>query len=63
MLRRNIDFFAVLVIALAVLAFSQAGAWSPFDTLDSIQVGNAIHVESCSSPQGILSHLSYILNQ
>ena len=61
MCSRNIDFFAVLVITLAMLGFSKLASLRVPDALDPIRLQNAIHVESCPLPGEILSRLAYIL--
>ena len=60
MFGRNVDFFAVLLIALAMLGFGQARSWNFTEALDTIRVENAIHVERCSLSQQVLSNLSSI---
>jgi hypothetical protein len=57
MFGRNVDFFAVLFIALAMLGFAEARTWH---MPDSIRIGNAIDVESCPATQQVLSNLSSI---
>jgi len=54
---RNVDFFAVLFIALAMLGFAEARTWH---MPDSIRIGNAIDVERCPTTQQVLSNLSAI---
>ena len=58
---RNVDFVAVLVITLAMLAFSKARSFTMPEALDSIQIENAIHVEPSSLPGDLLSHLDCLL--
>ncbi len=62
MLGRNVDFFAVLFIALAMLGFAQARSWHLPDGMDSIRIGNAIDVERCPISQQVLSNLASILH-
>ena len=61
MFGRNIDFFAVFFIALAMLGFAEARTWRFQDALDSIRVENAIQVESCPTTSQVLSNLAAIL--
>ena len=44
MFGRNVDFFAVFFIALAMLGFAEVRTWH---MPDSIRIENAINVESC----------------
>jgi hypothetical protein len=60
MLGRNIDFFAVLFIALAMLGFAELRSWHLPEALDSIRVENAIDVERCPLSRQVLSNLSSI---
>jgi hypothetical protein len=67
MFGRNVDFVAVLFITLVMLGFGWVRsahwlAWSN-DALDSIRFENAIQVDRCPLPSGILSTLSCILNR
>ena len=57
MFGRNVDFFAVLFIALAMLGFAEVRTWH---IPDSVRIGNAIDVESCPTTQQVLSNLSAI---
>ncbi|MGA2878042.1 MAG: hypothetical protein ABSG13_03750 [Bryobacteraceae bacterium] len=57
MFGRNIDFFAVSFIALAMLGFAEVRTWH---MPDSIRIGNAIDVERCPISQQVLSNLSSI---
>jgi hypothetical protein len=57
MFGRNVDFFAVLFIALAMLGFAEARTWH---MPDSIRIGNAIDIERCPTAQQVLSNLSSI---
>ena len=64
MLRWNIDFLAVLFIAVVMLGFSKmASLRFPADVLDSIQIQNAVSVDSCPIQREVLSRIAYILNQ
>jgi hypothetical protein len=62
MLRRNIDFFAVLFIALAMLGFAEARSWNVREALDSIRVENAIQVERCPISRQVLSNITSIFH-
>jgi hypothetical protein len=57
MFGRNVDFFAVLFIAVAMLGFAEARTWH---MPDSIRIGNAIDIERCPTTQQVLSNLSSI---
>jgi hypothetical protein len=59
MLGRNVDFFAVLVIAIAMLGFAEV---RNLRMPDSIRIGNAIDVERCPISQQVLSNLSSIFH-
>jgi len=64
MLRWNIDFLAVLFIAVVMLGFSEVRSLRiPSDVLDSIQMQNAVSVDSCPIRNEVLSRIAYILNQ
>ena len=64
MFRRNIDFLAVLLIAVLMLGFSKAASLRfPADVMDSIQMQNAVSVDSCPIQREVLSRIAYILNQ
>jgi hypothetical protein len=60
MFGRNIDFFAVLFIALAMLGFAQVRPWNLPEALDSIRVGPAIDVDRCPITRQVLSNFSSI---
>jgi hypothetical protein len=62
MLGRNVDFFAVLFIALAMLGFAQARSWHLTQVLNSIRVENAIDAERCPISGQVLSSLSSIFH-
>jgi len=61
MFGRNIDFFAVLFIALAMLGFAEARSWHLEEALDSIRVENAIQVDRCPTSQHVMTALGSIL--
>jgi hypothetical protein len=63
MLGRNIDFFAVFFIALAMLGFAEARSWHLPEALDSIRVENAIQVGHSPISRQLLSNLSCILHR
>jgi hypothetical protein len=60
MFGRNIDFFAVFFIALAMLGFAEVRSWHFQEALDSIRVENAIQVDRCSTSRQVLSTLTSI---
>ncbi len=60
MFGRNIDFFAVLFIALAMLGVAEVRS---LHFTDSIGVENAIQVEQCPTSRQVLSNLSSILHR
>ena len=62
MFRRNIDFLAVLFIAVAMMGFSKARTVRFEQPGDMIRWDNARNVEQ-PCPLKILSHIAYILNQ
>jgi hypothetical protein len=62
MLGRNVDFFAVFFIALAMLGFAKAQTWDLTEALDSIRVENAIYVERSPISKEVLSNLPCIFN-
>lgn len=59
MFGRNIDFFAVSVIALAMLGFAEVRSWH---MPDSIHISEAIDIERCPISRQVLSNLSAILH-
>jgi hypothetical protein len=63
MFGRNVDFIAVLFITLMMLGLGWARSSHWAEALDSIRVENAIRVESCPLPRGILTSLSCILQR
>jgi hypothetical protein len=58
MFRRNVDFFGVFFIALAMLGFADVRNWHLPEALDSIRVGNAIQVERCPTTGQVWSSLA-----
>jgi hypothetical protein len=61
MLRQNVDFFAVAIIALAMLGFAEVRSWHFPETLDSFRVENAIDVQRCPISSQVLLNLTSIL--
>ncbi len=57
MLGRNVDFFGVFLITLAMLGFAELRNWH---VPDSIRIENAIDVERCPISRQVLSNLSVI---
>jgi hypothetical protein len=55
MFGRNVDFFAVFFIALAMLGFAEVRSWHGFDGLDSIRFGDAINLQPCPTSRQVLS--------
>jgi hypothetical protein len=62
MFKQNIDFFAVLSIALAMLGFAEVRSWHFQEVLDSIRIENAIQVERCPTSRQVLSNITSILH-
>jgi len=62
MLRRNIDFLAVLVIAVAMTGFSKARTVRFAEPGDFVQWDSAANVDSCPL-QHAFSEIAYFLNQ
>jgi hypothetical protein len=60
MFGRNVDFFGVLFIALAMLGFAQVRSLNLPAALDSIHIENAIQVDRCPTSQQVWSNLSSI---
>ncbi len=58
MLRWNIDFLAVLLIAVVMLGFSKMPSLQI-----PVQMQNAVSVDSCPIRNEVLSRIAYILNQ
>ena len=63
MLRWNIDFLAVFVIAVVMLGFSKMASLRVPDVLDSMQMQNAVSVDSCPIRNEVLSRIAYILDE
>jgi hypothetical protein len=63
MLRWNIDFLAVFFIAVVMLGFSKMASLRDPELMDSIQMQNAVSVDSCPIQREVLSRIAYILNQ
>lgn len=57
---RNIDFFAVLLIALTMLGFAELRSWHLRETLDSIRVEHAIDIQRCPITPQVLSGLASV---
>lgn len=57
MMKQNVDFFAVLFIALAMLGFARIQTWHFEDPLDSIHLENAIDFDRCPLTQQVLSNI------
>ena len=62
MFGRNVDFFAVLVIALVMLGFAEVRSWNFQEALDSIRVENAIQIDRCPLSQRVVSNLASIFH-
>lgn len=64
MLRWNIDFFAVLFIAVVMFGFSKMPSLrlSP-DAMDSIQIQNAVSGDADSCANEVIARIANILNQ
>jgi hypothetical protein len=62
MFRRNIDFLAVLVIAVAMAGFSKARTIRVAEPADMIRWDNVATVDSCPL-QHAFSEIAYFLNQ
>ena len=60
MFGRNVDFFAVLFIALAMLGFAEVRSWHFQEALDSIRIENGIQIERCPVSQRVFSNLASI---
>jgi hypothetical protein len=58
MLRWNIDFLAVLFIAVVMLGFSKMSSLRI-----PVQMQNAVSVDPCPIRNEVLSRIAYILNQ
>jgi hypothetical protein len=62
MFGRNIDFFAVSVIALAMLGLAEVRSWHLTEALDSIRIGDALAIERCPISRQVVSELASILH-
>ena len=62
MFGRNIDFFAILAIALTMLGLAAVRSWHMEDALDSIRFENAVHVEHCRISEPVMSQLGSIFH-
>jgi hypothetical protein len=62
MFKQNIDFFAVLSIALAMLGFAEVRSWHFQEALDSIRIENAIQVQRCPISRQVVSNIRSILH-
>jgi hypothetical protein len=65
MLRWNIDFLAVFFIAVVMLGFSKMASLRVPDVMESIQMQNAVSVDSCPLQirNEVLSRIAYILDE
>lgn len=63
MLRWNIDFLAVFFIAVVMLGFSKMASLRLPEVMDSIQMQNAVSVDTCPIRDEVLSRIAYILNR
>jgi hypothetical protein len=63
MFTRNVDFFAVVVITLGLLAFSKVSSLDWPERGPSLNFQRAIRIQSCPIPDRILSNLAHILNR
>ena len=63
MFGRNVDFIAVLFITVLMLGLGWARSSHWAQALDSIRFENAIRVESCPLPRGIMTSLDYFLQR
>jgi hypothetical protein len=61
MFRRNVDFIAVFVIAVAMLGFSRAASLR-LPEPDSIRFQNAVSSDSCAFSEAF-SRIAYILDE
>ncbi len=60
MFRRNIDFLAVFVIAVAMLGFSKAASLKLPDAMDAFQMQNAVNVDHCADARrSAIAHRLY----
>ena len=65
MFGRNVDFFAIFLIAVVMLGFSQAASIKVPDLAETIQFQPAINAstDQCPIQREVLSRIAYILNQ
>jgi hypothetical protein len=63
MLKQNVDFFAVLLIALAMLGFAEIRTWHFQDPLDSVHFENAIDIQRCPVSQEVISNLAWFFHR
>jgi len=63
MFRRHIDFFAVSIITLGLLAFPKMSAFAWMDGASSLNLRNAVHIDYGPIPDCVLSSLAHILNR
>jgi hypothetical protein len=63
MLRWNIDFLAVFFIAVVMLGFSKMASLRLPEVMDSIQLQNAVSVDTCPIRDEVISRIAYILNR
>ena len=65
MFRRNFDFFAVALIGVFMIGFSQAASVRVPDAIDTIHLQSAINekTQSCAIQREVLSRIAYLLNQ
>ena len=63
MFGRNIDFLAVIFIAVVMLGFSKASSLKLPEAIDSIQMQNAVSVDTCPIRDKVLSRIAFILDE
>ena len=61
MFGRNVDFFAVLFIALAMLGFAELRSLH-FPNLDTIRIEDAIQVDPCPTTRQVVSNILSIFH-
>ena len=60
MLRQHVDFIAVLLIAIALLAFSHVSSLRVPELGDSIRMQNALmNIHPCPTTREVLAHLGF----